>query len=167
MIFPRDFARGKKRVFLQAYSLCGIVKLAAKAAGVTPNTHYGWMQDPSYCEQFRKAQDAYSEILEEAARQRAVKGIRKYKFHKGEPIMDPRDPSKPYYEIEYSDALLALLLKGAKPEKYRERVDLSGAVANKNLEPKDMTDEQLLALIEQCQGVLSEGNAGGQPGASE
>jgi hypothetical protein len=50
----------------------------------------------------------------------------RYKFLKnGKPIVHPVT-HEPYYELEYSDTLLIFLLKGIRPEKYRERFEHSG-----------------------------------------
>jgi len=51
---------------------------------------------------------------------------------------------RPYFEHSYSDTLLAMLLKGARPEKYRERMELRGALAN--LDMGRLSNEQVARI---------------------
>lgn len=92
--------------------------------GIGRTTAYDWRADD---EDFAKAWD---EALEDAldkleleARRRAHDGLIKKKFTpKGRPVIDPATGEQ-YYEREYSDTLLIFLLKGGRPEKYRERYE--------------------------------------------
>lgn len=136
---------------LAAYAQCGNITRAATAAGVARSMHYLWLQEPEYADAFDRANDEAVERMEEEARRRAVEGVTRYKFDKGRPILHPtlcicgavkqeHDEtgcarteckeflSAPYTEHEYSDTLLIFLLKGAKPERYRERVEHTGEV---------------------------------------
>ena len=77
--------------------------------------------------------------MEEEARRRAVEGVAKLKFHQGQlihiPVVDAdgqpvlaengEPKQKPYVEHEYSDTLLIFLLKGARPKKFRENMDVT------------------------------------------
>jgi hypothetical protein len=56
--------------------------------------------------------------LEQEARRRAHDGVRKPVYQGGKRVG---------YIQEYSDTLLIFLLKGLRPEKYRERFEHSGA----------------------------------------
>ena len=47
---------------------------------------------------------------------------------------------------DYSDVLLMFLLKGVRPEKYRERVDIKGPILHINL--KKLPDELIARLAE-------------------
>ena len=115
----------KQAAFLAAYALCGAIGQAAKAANCDRRSHIDWMKnDPNYRDRFAIAQDAANEVLEREARRRAVKGVEKMKFYKGEPIYvidETTGRSKPYVEHEYSDALLTLLLKAHMHDKYAEQ----------------------------------------------
>lgn len=55
----------------------------------------------------------------------------------------------PYYEHEYSDTLLIFQLKGAKPEKYRERIEHSGPDGGpiQIQAVQDMSDEALFRRL--------------------
>ncbi len=104
----------KKRAMLAAYAEVGTVVRAAEIAGIDRSTHYAWMgSDPAYAEAFAAAGEQAVERLEQEARRRAVEGTEKPVYQGGKLVGTIR---------EYSDTLLIFLLKGALPEKYRERV---------------------------------------------
>ena len=112
----------KKRAFLAAYAECGNVTHAAELAGVSRRSHVDWMKDPAYVEAFRAAEDQAADKLEKEARRRAIEGLERIKFGRnGEPLVNPHT-GQPYTAREYSDTLLIFLLKGIRPEKYRENV---------------------------------------------
>lgn len=112
--------RKKQKNFLQAFAESGNITQAAKAAKIDRKLHYFWLQeDPEYPEKFKDAQDQAVDVLEAEARRRAVEGVGKaVGWHQGEPGG---------YERQYSDTMLIFLLKGARPEKYRERYEVTGA----------------------------------------
>ena len=110
----------KKEAFLAAYAEVGNITQAAEIAGIDRNTHYFWMNtDPEYPARFRQAEEQACDRLEAEARRRAVQGVDEPVFYQGEQCGVVR---------KYSDTLLIFLLKGARPEKYRERVsqEISG-----------------------------------------
>jgi hypothetical protein len=93
--------------------------------------------EPAFRADFEHARMVGAFTLEREARRRAVEGTRKMKFFMGSPIMLPCSPDDPeaihlgvaedgsvraqkfYIEHEYSDQLLALMLKRRLPE-YRD-----------------------------------------------
>lgn len=96
----RRIAQPKKDLFLDAFRKCGSITQAAAAAGIGRHTHYDWLGvDAAYERAFRAAEDEAIEGLEDEARRRAFAG---------------------------SDVLLIFLMKGAKPEKYRDRYEVTG-----------------------------------------
>ena len=104
----------KKRAFISAYAECGTITRAAEIANIERCTHYAWMKDdPDYVKACEAAYEQAGERLEEEARRRAVDGVEKPVFYQGK---------KCGVVNEYSDTLLIFLLKGAKPEKYKERI---------------------------------------------
>jgi len=117
----------EQRKFLAAYSQNGNVTRAAENAGVGRNTVYGWRKDPEFEVAFGNAGEEAADLLEEEAWRRARDGLRKMKFNGKEPIMDP-DTGKPYLEHEYSDTLLIFLLKGLRPQKYRDNFSFEGNI---------------------------------------
>lgn len=126
----------RKETFLDVFRKTGNVTFSASQAGVDRLTHYiCWMKDPKYVEAFTSAKEEATDVLEYEARRRALKGVRKHAgFYKGRPVMRAAGPPNPetgepnleaIMVDEYSDTLLIFLLKGNRPEKYRERVELT------------------------------------------
>lgn len=116
----------KKAAFLAAYRLCGNVTHAAEASEVGRDRHYAWLKsDAAYAKEAEAATAEATERLEAEARRRATQGVKKLVLYQGKPVMVDGEY---LYEHQYSDVLLIFLLKGAKPEKYRERhnMELSG-----------------------------------------
>lgn len=102
--------------FLMAYSDAGTVKAAAEQARVPRSTHQIWLKDPRYQEAFSLAQELAGDLLEQEAIRRAAHGVPEPVFYRGEVVGAVK---------KYSDALLTFLLKGNRPEKFRERFDIS------------------------------------------
>ena len=107
----------KKRAFLVAYSEGGNITQAARAASIDRTTYYVWLErDEEFAICAKHAWLDAGDVLEQEAYRRAVTGVDKPVFYAGEQVATIK---------EYSDVLLIFLLKGAKPEKYRERIDVS------------------------------------------
>lgn len=116
----RQRQQQKKAVFLAAYAEIGTITHAAMRAQVDRTTIYRWRDsDPVFAAALDEADLMAAERLEQEARRRAVDGVEKPVWHKGQMVGSVR---------EYSDTLLIFLLKGALPDKYRERVssEISG-----------------------------------------
>jgi len=91
----------KKNAMLSALSKTGNVSAAARAAEIERRTHYRWLHsDPEYADAVEIAMEEAVDVLEAVARQRAIHG---------------------------SDTLLIFLLKGHRPEKYRDRYEVKHA----------------------------------------
>lgn len=98
---------------LAALAETGNVSNACAAADVGRATHYEWLRDdPYYAKAAEDAMDQAADKLEEEARRRAHDGVDEPVFYQGEVCGTVR---------KYSDTLLIFLLKGAKPDKFRER----------------------------------------------
>ena len=94
--FPQIRNR-KKRRFLQKYSECGVLGMAATHAGIARDTEHYWRRtDKQYRECFEEARLLAIESLEDEATKRATR------------------------EKSPSDILLIFLLKAAAPERYRD-----------------------------------------------
>lgn len=132
-----------EKAFLASLSKLGNVRLACEASEIDRRTAYNRRgADPDFAKAWDDALDQAADLLEEEARRRAYEGVRRYKFDRGRPIMvsvvgddglavkdkDGNLELVPYVEHEYSDTLLIFLLKGIRPEKYRERgaLELTG-----------------------------------------
>jgi hypothetical protein len=128
----------KKRAFLEAYAYTGNITKAAEIADMPRQNHYDWMKfDPDYPAAFKNADEAASERLETEARRRAVEGTSKPVFYQGAVCGAIQ---------EYSDNLLMFLLKGSKPQKYRENVTMD--VGNKDNKPFDIRTTPTEELIQ-------------------
>lgn len=98
-----------KKAFLTALENCGTIRTAANAAGVHYTTVYREKKDdPDFAAAWDNAIEVAADTLEDEARKRAFAG---------------------------SDVLLIFLLKGMRPEKFREsRSTIPPAELNKMIE---------------------------------
>jgi len=135
--------KARQDAFLAEYRQCATITHAAKIALISRRTHYLWIEkDSAYAAAFEEAKIAATDALVAEARRRAVQGVEEPIFYKGELVQTIR---------KYSDTLLIFLLKGALPEVYRERYEISGG--NKPIRVKsdpgreELGDETLKALI--------------------
>lgn len=106
-----------EKAFLKSLGRYGVVTAACEAAQISRRTVYERRETN---EVFKAAWDEALEIaadrLELEARRRAERGTLKPVYYKGARVGFMR---------EYSNDLMALLLKAHKPEKYRERTDVT------------------------------------------
>lgn len=104
----------KKRAFLLAYiDTGGRITESSKRVKITRQMHYDWLEDDiEYAKAFEQAKDEAAATLEDEAVRRAVDGTTKPIFYQGEKCGEVQ---------EYSDSLMMFLLKGLRPDKYRER----------------------------------------------
>lgn len=126
---PEKAAPVWEKAFLSALSEAGVVRYACKAAGVDSGLVYARRQvDPGFAAAWAEALEDAADLLESEAVRRGRDGIVEHIVGKGGEV---------YENTKYSDTLLIFLLKGARPEKYRERfdtkvsgsLDISSAVA--------------------------------------
>src|SRR5689334_17864049 len=90
--------------FLEVLAETARVTVAAEAIKVHRSTVYAWRkEDPEFAKAWDAAEALAVDVLEEAAIARALEGG--------------------------SDRLLIMLLRAKRPERYREKVDLGGAVS--------------------------------------
>lgn len=140
----RKIMHPKKRAFLAALAEVGNITQAAEIAGIERKTHYVWMEkDENYAAAFKDAMEQAADRLEQEARRRAVEGVEKPVYQGGKKVGVVR---------EYSDTLLIFLLKGARPEKYKERIAAEhtgkggGPIEVKKYEQLDDTEINRLLL---------------------
>ena len=106
------------RAFLAAVAEVGNITVAASLSGCARTQHYNWLKVvDGYREAFDEAMENAADLLEKEARRRAVEGVAEPVFHNGKAVGAVR---------KYSDTLLIFLLKGARPERYRERHHVAG-----------------------------------------
>ncbi|MFV0679999.1 terminase [Ottowia sp.] len=96
----------------------GNVSRACKAVDISRQIAYQWRDlYPEFATAWEKAKAQGMEALEDEANRRAFEGFDEPVVYQGA-ITDTVK--------KYSDTLLIFLLKGGKPEKYRERAEISG-----------------------------------------
>lgn len=122
----------KEKEFLEALSETCNVSKACEISDIARSSVYAWRTDDlEFAMRWDKALELGVEALEDEATRRAKSGVDEPVFYQGSQCGTVR---------KYSDTLLIFLLKGAKPEKYRERIDSnmnhSGNITN-------LTDEEL------------------------
>lgn len=124
----------RSSIFLRCYRETGSVTKAAEAADISRSIHYRRLaNDPKYAAAFAEAHEEAIAVLEDEAIRRAVEGVDEPVVYKGSfqwtNMDDDGNPvGKPLCIRKYSDSLLQFLLRGARPEKYRER--FSGEIAS-------------------------------------
>lgn len=105
--------------FIAALRDQGTIFHAAKTAGIARSAVYTRRdRDPEFAQAMREALDDATDILEAEARRRAKDG---------------------------SDALLVILLKAYRPERFKDRVEYSGQTRI-TVAVEELTDEQLAAI---------------------
>lgn len=112
-----------KARFLDLYPQYGTIEATLHAIGLKSRTSfYGWLKDDArFKADFEEVKAVYIEKLEQEADRRAIEGVNKPVFYKGQLVTD--STGKPVVIKEYSDTLLIFRLKALAPEKYRERID--------------------------------------------
>jgi hypothetical protein len=116
----------KKAAFLRAFAKRGIILDGVTAAGVSRQAVGHWRDSDDWFEAlFQAALEEAGDRVEAEAFRRAVDGIDVPVIFHGMPTMvQDKDTGEQRVLTTkgYSDNLLALLLKGQKPEKYRENI---------------------------------------------
>ena len=119
----------KRQRFCEALAHCGNVSEAARTVGVSRPTLYDYRKtDAIFAAEWDSAAELGADALEDEARRRAHDGVE-------EPLtcakgLIYRPDGSEATVTKYSDTLLIFLLKGAKPEKYRDKssVEVSGSL---------------------------------------
>jgi hypothetical protein len=142
--------------FLAQLAESGNVRRACRAIGRHPATLYKYRQrDPAFAALWDETVAvAMDTVLEPEAVRRAVEGIEKPVYHLGEQVGTVR---------EYSDTLLIFLLKGGKPDKYKERREVfhRGTIAllQKLEQISAMTPDELENFLQEVEQHLRQGEA--------
>ena len=120
-IDPRT-AEEKQNDFLKYLEEYGNITRAAKKAKISRATPYNWIDnDPAFKERFKKSAQIGIDALEDEAKRRAFEGVKKPVYQNGKLVGKV---------VEYSDSLLMFLLKGNKPDQYKERFQHGGDPEN-------------------------------------
>lgn len=114
----------KQRIFCLALAKYGTVTHACIEAGVLMATVELWRrQNQDFKDAWDRAMVMSVDILEHAARLRGLEGVQRYQVSAGRVV---EHDGKPVMITEHSDRLMELLLKGRRPDVFRERVTHSG-----------------------------------------
>jgi hypothetical protein len=120
----------KKAAFLAAYRVSGNISTACIAAGIHRSTYYDWTEkDDAFTPAAQQALAEAGDLLEQHARDWATIGVPTVKEIYENGVLTRREVSR-----DLSPTLLIFLLKGAKPEKYRERLDVTQTQVTKTLD---------------------------------
>ncbi len=131
-------AARKRKVFLKVLAKTGCVGSSAKACGYQDtSTLQAFRRDnDAFADEWAEAADAGADVLIQEARRRAIDGVLDPVFFKGEIVGHIR---------KYSDTLLQMLLRGARPDTYRENArggDLNVNFGIAVLPQADVTSEE-------------------------
>jgi len=141
----------KKRAFLLAYSESGNVAGSCAQIGVHRSVEWLWRSDPEFVQAKAYAWQLAAEKLEAEAFRRAHDGVEEPVFQNGGEVGRVR---------KYSDTLLIFLLKGAKPNTYRDqwRGEISGPDGGPIRTAVDLSklSEEQLATLESIAAAATE-----------
>jgi hypothetical protein len=141
----RSLTKADRAAFLSALSNGWSVRHAAVHAGRHWRRFYTLRErDEAFAAQWAEAEAAGTDVLEHEAYRRAVEGVAEPVYQGGELVGTVQ---------RYSDRLLEFLLRGRRPQVYRDnvsRVELTGADGgpvelNPGFEPTTLTDVVRLA----------------------
>jgi hypothetical protein len=107
-------AEDRRAAFLIALGETGNISVAARRAKTPRRTIYNWKDiDPLFAAEWEAAARLGDDALEDEAVRRAKDGTLKPIYQGGVKVGTVR---------EFSDALMSLLLKSRKPEKFKDRL---------------------------------------------
>lgn len=141
-----------RAAFLAALAECGNARDAARQVGLSRSTVYQWRDtDAVFADAWAKAQRIGVEALEDEARRRAYSGVEEPVYQGGKLVGHVR---------KYSDTLLIFLLKGAKPETYRDNARIEhtgkdgGPIRTEAVADMEAARRIAFLLAQAAQGVL-------------
>jgi hypothetical protein len=114
-VVPVKFAERRVKMFLRFLAETGRVDYAARCAGFSDNSllYRRRKADKEFAAAWEEALEIAGDRFEAEAARRAVEGVEEPVYHKGSVVG---------HVTKYSDSLLAKLMDGSKPEKYRHNV---------------------------------------------
>jgi hypothetical protein len=143
----------KKRAFLAAFSIHGNRSRAGKEASVGLALVNRWIhEDAAFGKAYDLAREASNDALEMEARRRAVEGWEEPiygKLARG-PKGEDRGMGIIGYKRVFSDTMLAMMLNGNLPNKYRRNVSVTGPDGGP-IQVQSVADR----LIEKLDGILA------------
>ena len=129
-----------KETWLDSFRASGNFALSCRRIKYTQQAVRKWLKnDPEFVRKYEEAKEESIAVLEAELRRRAVHGIDKPVWYKGEQVGVVK---------EFSDVLLMFLLKSLRPEVYRDRVDINAQVSNQSLADIMLQGAQQLKEVE-------------------
>jgi hypothetical protein len=161
----------RQQRFLEVYATCGNIAVAARQAQVDRTRHYAWLEDPEYRRKFEDAREDACDLMVAEARRRAMDGWEEPVVFQGR-LQYQRDAKGKLTDIpltirKYDSTLLMFLIKGMRPEVYRDnyKADLtvSGNVTTQQRDPdlSRLTLEELKFLEKIAEKAHSPGVVNG------
>lgn len=119
----RPFTDDLKERFLEHLAEIGLHYKAAAMVGVSGQAVYNARKaDPEFDAAYEEAREAYYDKLEQEAARRAYEGVT-------EPVIGGKDRDEIVtYVRKYSDQMMMFLLRGGRPDKFRENVKVDASV---------------------------------------
>lgn len=107
----------KKRFLKSLRETGGNVRRACQLIGLTRGAVYDHRKrDPDFAEEFEDTIEAAIDDMEQEARRRAMEGVEKPVYQNGTLVGHIQ---------QYSDTLMIFLLKAYRPDKFRDRMDMT------------------------------------------
>lgn len=112
----------KRRIFLRHFALRGIILDGVSAARVSRSAVNAWRESEWFEMLYQAAMDEAADRIEAEAYRRSVDGYDEPVVYQGQMAytVDENGERRLVTIKKYSDQLMALMLKGAKPDKYRD-----------------------------------------------
>ncbi|UGL62794.1 terminase small subunit [Xanthomonas phage FMYAK-P1] len=157
----------RRRLFLRAFALRGIVLDGCRAAGVSRGAVEHWRETSEWFNtMFEIAREEAADRIEAEAFRRAVDGYDEPVIYQGmtTTVIDKvTGEEKQLVVRKYSDALMQTLLKGARPDKYREnhRVEHAGAAGGVLVIPAAIDKDTWAQEVQRQQAKYAGNNEGG------
>ena len=157
----------RRRMFLRTFAVRGIVLEGCRAAGVSRSTVEKWKENSEwFYELYMVAIEEAADRIEAEAFRRAVDGYDEPVIYQGMPatVIDPVTGEERMLTIrKFSDTLMQTMLKGARPEKYRDnhKVEVSGSGGGVLIVP-GVIDPDAWAAAAKTQQARFAGNEGEQ-----
>ena len=131
-------------LFLEKLSECANLTRSAEFAGIERTTVYEKRKrDPEFDAKYQEAYQTGYDALEERCQARAFEGIEEPVFYKGECVASV---------TKFSDPLAMFLLRGCKPDKFRERVETINGGGPGASRFASLTNEELEAELKRRLG---------------
>lgn len=157
----------RRRLFLRAFALRGIVLDGCRAAGVSRGAVEHWRESSEWFDtMYAIAIEEAADRIEAEAFRRAVEGYDEPVIYQGmtTTVVDRETGEEKQLVVrKFSDALLQTILKGARPEKYREnhRVEHAGAAAGVLVVPAPIDPAAWAKAAAEQQAKYAGNNEGG------